>query len=180
MRSISRNGAPQAAPDPWARAGDADATHPCACGSGRAPPATCAHLARNADGDDLLFIHKGAGELYCDFGHLSFAAGDYILIPRGTMWRVECREPLAALAIEATNASYTLPEKGLVGPHAIFDPAMLDMPQLDEAFKAQQSDSAALAGEGEAPRRASRRSRIRSIRSMRWAGTGISRWCAST
>jgi homogentisate 1,2-dioxygenase len=99
------------------------------------------HLARNADGDDLLFVHSGAGELFCDFGHLSFAAGDYILIPRGTMWRVDCHEPLSALAIEATNASYTLPEKGLVGPHAIFDPAMLDTPRLDDAFKAQQSSS---------------------------------------
>jgi homogentisate 1,2-dioxygenase len=99
------------------------------------------HLARNADGDDLLFVHSGAGELFCDFGHLSFAAGDYILIPRGTMWRVDCHEPLSALAIEATNASYTLPEKGLVGPHAIFDPAMLDTPRLDDAFKAQQSSN---------------------------------------
>jgi homogentisate 1,2-dioxygenase len=28
-----------------------------------------------------------------------------------------------------------------VGPHAIFDPAMLDVPRMDEAFRAQQSDS---------------------------------------
>jgi homogentisate 1,2-dioxygenase len=98
------------------------------------------HLARNADGDDLLFIHRGAGELFCDFGHLSFTAGDYLLIPRGTMWRVEAREALAVLAIEATNASYTLPERGLVGPHAIFDPAMLDVPRMDEPFRAQQKD----------------------------------------
>jgi len=36
-------------------------------------------LARNADGDELLFVHRGRGELYCDFGHLSFEAGDYIV-----------------------------------------------------------------------------------------------------
>ena len=99
------------------------------------------HLVRNADGDDLLFMHQGAGELYCDFGHLSFAAGDYILLPRGTMWRLEAREALAVLAIEATNSSYSLPDKGLLGPHAIFDPAMLDVPRMDDAFRAQQSDS---------------------------------------
>jgi homogentisate 1,2-dioxygenase len=98
------------------------------------------HLARNADGDDLLFVHEGAGELYCDFGHLSFAPGDYILLPRGTMWRLEAREPLAVLAIEATNSSYTLPDRGLLGPHAIFDPAMLDLPRMDDAFRAQQKD----------------------------------------
>ena len=99
------------------------------------------HLVRNADGDELLFIHKGEGQLFCDFGHLPFATGDYIMIPRGTMWRMDCSTPLAALAIEATNASYTLPEKGLVGPHALFDPAMLDIPQIDDTFRAQQSDT---------------------------------------
>ena len=33
-------------------------------------------LARNADGDELLFVHAGRGELYCDYGHLSFEAGE--------------------------------------------------------------------------------------------------------
>ena len=98
-------------------------------------------LARNADGDELMFVHTGRGELYCDYGHLSFEAGDYLLIPRGTMWRVECSEPLRALLIEATNNSFRLPDKGLVGPHAIFDAAMLDTPRIDEAFREQQDDS---------------------------------------
>jgi homogentisate 1,2-dioxygenase len=99
------------------------------------------HLVRNADGDELLFVHQGRGELFCDYGHLSFGIGDYIVVPRGTMWRLECDEPLCALLIEASNSSYSLPEKGLVGPHAIFDPAMLDVPRIDDAFRAQQSDT---------------------------------------
>lgn len=101
------------------------------------------HLARNADGDELLFVHQGAGEFHCDYGHLTLAAGDYVVIPRGTMWRIELNEPgqpLFALLIQATNASYWLPEKGLLGNHAIFDPAMLDVPAMDEAFLAQQSE----------------------------------------
>jgi homogentisate 1,2-dioxygenase len=97
-------------------------------------------LARNADGDELLFVHQGRGELFCDFGRLSFEPGDYVVLPRGTMWRLECAEPAALLLIEATNASYMLPEKGLVGGHAIFDPAMLDAPRVDEAFLAQQDE----------------------------------------
>jgi homogentisate 1,2-dioxygenase len=99
------------------------------------------HLVRNADGDELLFVHRGRGDLFCDFGHLAFAAGDYVVLPRGTMWRLECAEPVQALLIEATNSSYTLPEKGLVGNHAIFDPAMLDTPRVDEAFLAQQGET---------------------------------------
>ena len=98
------------------------------------------HLVRNGDGDELLFVHRGAGHLYCDFGHLEIAAGDYVMLPRGTMWRVEPTEPIVALLIEATNDSYRLPDKGLVGEHAIFDPAMLDVPALDEAFRAQRTD----------------------------------------
>ena len=98
------------------------------------------HLARNADGDELLFVHTGEAELYCDFGRLAITAGDYVVLPRGTMWRLACTAPLTGLLIEATNSAYLLPDKGLVGPHAIFDPAMLDVPAIDAAFRAQQEE----------------------------------------
>lgn len=98
------------------------------------------HLVRNADGDDLLFVHRGNAELYCDYGHLSLRQGDYLMLPRSTMWRLEVTDPVELLMIEATNSSYMLPDKGLVGPHAIFDPALLDAPSLDEAFKSQLDD----------------------------------------
>ena len=97
-------------------------------------------LVRNADGDELLFIHEGSGELFCDYGHLSLRDGDYVVIPRGTMWRIEPHEPLFILLIEATNDSYQLPDKGLVGNHAIFDSAALVVPAIDEAFLAQQDE----------------------------------------
>jgi len=96
-------------------------------------------LARNADGDELMFVHRGAGAFFCDYGHLSLEAGDYVVIPRGTMWRTEFDGPAEILLIEATGAAYRLPDKGLVGRHAIFDPAMLDTPALDAPFRAQQT-----------------------------------------
>jgi homogentisate 1,2-dioxygenase len=98
------------------------------------------HLARNADGDELLFVHEGAAELFCDYGHLKIRDGDYVLIPRGTLWRLETSGPLTGLLIEATEDSFCLPEKGILGEHAFFDPAILDVPSIDEAFRAQQSD----------------------------------------
>jgi homogentisate 1,2-dioxygenase len=98
------------------------------------------HLVRNADGDELLFLHRGSAELFCDYGHLSLAAGDYLLLPRSTMWRIEVAAAADLLLIECSNGSYTLPEKGLVGQHAIFDPAMLDVPAIDTAFLAQQGE----------------------------------------
>jgi len=95
------------------------------------------HLVRNSDGDELLFIHQGSGDLYCDYGHLSIQEGDYVLLPRGTMWRMET-SALQALLIEASQGHYGLPEKGLLGQHAIFDPAVLQAPAIDDLFKAQQ------------------------------------------
>jgi homogentisate 1,2-dioxygenase len=85
-------------------------------------------------------VHEGAGALYCDYGHLELRDGDYVLLPRGTMWRIEPAQPMTLVLIEATNDSLRLPEKGLVGPHAIFDPAMLDVPAIDDPFKAQQGE----------------------------------------
>ncbi len=96
-------------------------------------------LVRNADGDDLLFVHKGAGALFCDYGHLAIEAGDYIVLPRGTMWRTAFDGAAEVLLIEASGGSYRLPDKGLVGPHAIFDPAVLDTPRIDDAFLGQQT-----------------------------------------
>jgi homogentisate 1,2-dioxygenase len=98
-------------------------------------------LARNADGDDLLFIHSGSGHLFCDYGHMEVLEGDYLLLPRGTMWRLESAETMRMLMVEATNSSYLLPDKGLLGPHAIFDPAMLESPVIDQVFLDQQDES---------------------------------------
>jgi homogentisate 1,2-dioxygenase len=98
------------------------------------------HLVRNADGDELIFVHQGSGELYCDYGHLIFSEGDYIMLPRGTMWRMRIQNPVKALLVEATNDSYQLPKKGLVSQQAIFDSAILDTPKINDAFIAQQNE----------------------------------------
>jgi homogentisate 1,2-dioxygenase len=103
-------------------------------------PGTMPDLARNGDGDDLLFIHEGAGDLYCDYGHLAITAGDYLVLPRGTMWRIDCAQSMTMLMVEATGSSYRLPDRGVVGAHAIFDPAILDVPAIDDAFCDQQGE----------------------------------------
>ena len=98
-------------------------------------------LARNADGDQLLFVHEGEGELLCDYGRLRYRAGDYLYVPRGAMWRLRPAGPTAVLMIQATNTHFRLPDRGLLGPHAQFDPAMLDTPVMDEAFRAHQEEA---------------------------------------
>lgn len=98
------------------------------------------HLVRNADGDQLLFVHQGVGDLFCDYGRMPVKAGDYVILPRGTLWRLVPEQPLALLMIESTNSGYQLPDKGILGRHAIFDPAVLQVPEIDDAFLAQQSN----------------------------------------
>jgi homogentisate 1,2-dioxygenase len=97
--------------------------------------------ARNSDGDTLLFIHEGEANAWTDWGQLSVAAGDYLYLPRGTMFEIESLAPQGCriLFIEATNGHYTLPERGLLGPHAIFDPALLETPAITPAFLERQS-----------------------------------------
>ncbi|WP_395015252.1 homogentisate 1,2-dioxygenase [Dongia sp.] len=98
------------------------------------------HLVRNADGDELLFIHQGAGALYCDYGHLPFVTGDYIVLPRSTMWRIETTSPVTMLLFECSNGTIRSPERGSVGRHAVYDEAMLETPRIDDAFKAQYDE----------------------------------------
>lgn len=43
---------------------------------------------RNADGDELIFVHYGSGRLETLFGTLSYAPGDYLVIPVGTTYQV--------------------------------------------------------------------------------------------
>ena len=117
-------------------------------------------LVRNADGDELMFVHRGKGALFCDYGHLEIGEGDYIVIPRGTMWRTEFDGAAQVLLIEATGGSYGLPDRGPAGAHAIFDPAVLDTPAIDDAFRAQQTPD----GEDEVCRvRIKRRNRISTV-----------------
>lgn len=98
------------------------------------------HLVRNADGDELLFVHEGAGHLMCDWGHLSYRDGDYLVLPRGALWRLEPESPTTLLMVEATDSAYQLPEKGMLGAHAVFDPSILETPRIDDAFLSQQGE----------------------------------------
>jgi len=44
---------------------------------------------KNAMGDECLFIHFGSGTVFTQFGTLPFGPKDYILIPKGTIYRME-------------------------------------------------------------------------------------------
>lgn len=47
------------------------------------------YFYKNADADEMLFIHKGAGTLKTFLGNIPFEYGDYLIIPRGMIYQIE-------------------------------------------------------------------------------------------
>lgn len=47
------------------------------------------YFYKNTDADELIFIHEGSGVLRTMYGKLDFAYGDYLVIPRGTIYQIE-------------------------------------------------------------------------------------------
>lgn len=57
---------------------------------------------KNAEGDECLFIHNGSGTLESMFGNVEFHPGDYLVIPRGTVYKLRFSElPVKMIAIES-------------------------------------------------------------------------------
>jgi len=47
------------------------------------------YFYKNADADEMLFIHKGSGTLKTLLGNIKFQYGDYLIIPRGMIYQIE-------------------------------------------------------------------------------------------
>ena len=55
-----------------------------------APDADDAHLYRNSQADECVYVVEGRGGLESSFGELPFRAGDYVVIPRNVTHRWRC------------------------------------------------------------------------------------------
>lgn len=90
-------------------------------------------LFRNADGDEVHFVHRGNGRFETDYGVIAYETGDYVVIPRGTNYRViPDTEDNFFLIVEATGEIQQPSKevKGLIGQHALYDPAVVVTPEL--------------------------------------------------
>lgn len=47
------------------------------------------YFYKNADADELLFIHQGSGKLRTLLGNIPFEYGDYLVIPRGMIYQID-------------------------------------------------------------------------------------------
>ena len=46
------------------------------------------YFYKNTDGDEIIFVHKGTGTLRTFIGNIQFKEGDYLVIPRGTIYKI--------------------------------------------------------------------------------------------
>ncbi len=46
------------------------------------------YFYKNADADELIFVHKGSGTLRTFLGNIKFGYGDYLLVPRGMIYQI--------------------------------------------------------------------------------------------
>jgi len=85
---------------------------------------------KNGQGDECIFVHYGSGTVYTMFGTLAFGKKDYIVIPKGTIYRMEFNELADAdrpdgvskdempfgrfVCFETVNASHIMPPPGYI------------------------------------------------------------------
>ncbi|MFN5318306.1 MAG: homogentisate 1,2-dioxygenase [Bacteroidia bacterium] len=66
------------------------------------------YFYKNADADEVLFIHKGSGTLKTFLGNIDFSYGDYLVIPRGMIYCIEFKDTdNRLLVIESYSPVYT-------------------------------------------------------------------------
>ena len=69
------------------------------------------YFFKNADADEMLFIHKGNGEIKTMYGNISFSYGDYIIIPRGTVYQINFETNDNRLLIVESHGPIETPER---------------------------------------------------------------------
>lgn len=72
------------------------------------PRKSTEYFYKNAECDELLFVHEGSGTLKTFVGDLKFGVGDYLIIPRGTIYQVHLNSPENVfLIVESQSPIYT-------------------------------------------------------------------------
>jgi homogentisate 1,2-dioxygenase len=67
------------------------------------------YFYKNAEGDEVLYVHDGEGFLLSQFGKLRITKGDYVVIPRTVIYKLEFQEgPLRLLIIESASPVETV------------------------------------------------------------------------
>jgi homogentisate 1,2-dioxygenase len=89
------------------------------------------YFLRDADGDVCYFVHNGEGTMETDYGPLTYEPGDYLIVPKGTTHRIVPTSADSFFLVIEGSGEYEIPDRGLLGRHAQFDPGVLVIPDPD-------------------------------------------------
>ncbi|HMZ45255.1 MAG TPA: homogentisate 1,2-dioxygenase [Chitinophagaceae bacterium] len=69
------------------------------------------YFFKNADADEVIFIHEGSGKLLTQYGELSFSYGDYLVLPRGTIYQITFNDSNNRLLIVESFSPIRFPKR---------------------------------------------------------------------
>jgi homogentisate 1,2-dioxygenase len=69
------------------------------------------YFYKNADADEMLFIHQGSGVLRTLLGNITFSYGDYLIIPRGMIYQIDFTTTENRLFIVESNSPIVTPKR---------------------------------------------------------------------
>lgn len=68
----------------------------------------CDYFYKNADCDEVIFIHEGSGKLRTQLGNIEFSYGDYLVVPRGIIYQIDFdTEQNRLFIVESFHPVYT-------------------------------------------------------------------------
>lgn len=71
------------------------------------------YFYKNADADEMIFVHEGSGKLLTQYGEISFGYGDYVVVPRGTIYQIHFNTPDNRLFIVESFSPIRYPKRYL-------------------------------------------------------------------
>jgi homogentisate 1,2-dioxygenase len=69
------------------------------------------YFYKNTDADEMIFVHEGTGTVHTQYGELPFSYGDYIILPRGTIYQIEFANENNRLFIVESFSPLRYPKK---------------------------------------------------------------------
>jgi len=92
------------------------------------------YFFKNADADEVIFIHEGSGTIKTIYGNLDFKYGDYIVVPRGTVYQMKFNDKANRLFIVESFTAIEFPKRyrntyGQLEEHAPFCERDIRKPQ---------------------------------------------------
>ena len=100
------------------------------------------YFYKNADADEMIFVHEGSGKLITQYGELRFGYGDYLVIPRGTIYQIHFADASNRLFIVESFSPIRYPKRyvskyGQLLEHAPFCERDIRTPQNLQTIDAE-------------------------------------------